>query len=112
MPFPLLLKEASEHFWDLTLYMQQYLFKLKNDKIEEPSVYLGAQISKMENSDGQECWVMSADTYCAAMVQNIELILQKKGLRLPSKCFTPLKSVYRPELDCTNELKADGVHWY
>ena len=87
-------------------------FKLKNDKIEEPSVYLGAQISKMENSDGQECWAMSADTYCAAMVQNVELILQKKGLRLPSKCFTPLKSGYRPELDCTNELKADGGHWY
>ena len=87
-------------------------FKLKDDKIEEPSVYLGAQISKMENSDGQECWAMSADTYCAAMVQNVELLLQKKGLRLPSKCFTPLKSGYRPELDCTNELKADGGHWY
>ena len=30
-------------------------FKLKEDKIEEPHMYLGAEFSKMTNVDGQEC---------------------------------------------------------
>jgi hypothetical protein len=78
----------------------------------EPDVYLGAEISKMDNEQGRECWAMSSDKYCAAMVKNVEDVLQKKGLRLPSKCTTPLQSGYKPELDCTGELKADGLQWY
>ena len=38
--------------------------------------------------------------------------LTKKGLRLPSKCPTPLSNGYRPEVDVTAELKADGVQYY
>jgi len=55
---------------------------------------------------------MSSDKYCNAMVKNIEDILKKKGLRLPSKCITSFRSGYKPELDCTGELKADGLQWY
>ena len=87
-------------------------FKLKGDKIEPPEMYLGATMSKMDNCDGDECWAMSSDAYCAALVKNVESVLQKKGLRLPGKCITPLKHGYRPELDCTNELKVDGMQWY
>jgi hypothetical protein len=87
-------------------------FKLKDDKMAEPDVYLGAEISKMDNEQGHECWAMSSDKYCAAMVKNVEDVLQKKGLRLPSKCTTPLQSGYKPELDCTGELKAEGLQWY
>jgi Reverse transcriptase (RNA-dependent DNA polymerase). len=43
-------------------------FKLKDDKMAEPDVYLGADISKMDNEQGHECWAMSSDKYCAAMV--------------------------------------------
>ena len=52
---------------------------------------------------------MSSDKYCATMVKNVEESLKKKGLRLPSKCVTPLKHGYKPELDFTSELKADGL---
>ena len=31
---------------------------------------------------------------------------------MPSKCDTPMKSAYRPELDDTAELKAEGVQYY
>ena len=75
-------------------------------------MYLGASLSKMSNIDGEECWTMSSDSYCAALVKNVESILEKKGLRLPSKCNTPLQFGYRPELDTTNELKADGTQFY
>ena len=89
-------------------------FKLKNDKMDEPEMYLGAELSKMDNEDGDTCWSMSSDKYCSAMVANVEETLSRKGLRLPSQrqCQTPLSSGYKPELDCTCELKADGVQRY
>ena len=37
---------------------------------------------------------------------------QNSGIRLPSKCITPLSSVYRLELDATLELKADELKCY
>ena len=55
---------------------------------------------------------MSLDTYCAAAVKNVEECLNKKGLRLPTKCVTTLQSGYKPELDATPELKADGMQYY
>jgi hypothetical protein len=39
----------------------------------------------------------------------VEDALAKKGLRLPTKCYTPLPVNYCPELDTSAELKADGV---
>ena len=90
----------------------QNRFKLKDDKIEEPDIYLGASLSKMLNETNKECWAMSADKYCAAAVNNVTEVLNKRGLRLPTKCLTPLSGGYRPELDTTPELKADGVQYY
>ena len=31
---------------------------------------------------------------------------------MPSKCFTPLPSNYRPELEVSAELKSHGVQYY
>ena len=80
--------------------------------MEEPDNYLGADMSQMDNEHGDLCWAMSSDKYCQALVKNVEERLEKKGLRLPSKCILPLSNGYKPELDCTAELKADGVQWY
>ena len=56
----------------------QLKFKLKEDKMETPEVYLGAGMTQMENIDGDLCWAMSSEKYCSAMVQNIEDVLAKK----------------------------------
>ena len=82
----------------------QRSFKLKDDKIEEPDTFLGAGLSKMTTANGTVCWSMSLETYCKAAVKNVEKKLSKDGKRLPSKCDTPMKSAYRPELDNTAEL--------
>ena len=66
----------------------QHDFKLKDDKVEEPTYYLGATISKIMNSNGVDCWAIDSDKYCEAAVKNIEAILLKKGLRFPDKCRT------------------------
>ena len=96
----------------IALKQIQSNFKFKDDKIEEPQTYLGGDLSKITNTDGIPCWSMSSDKYCTAMVKNIETVLKDKGLRLPSKCATPLSTGYKPELDSTGELKADGLQWY
>ena len=82
------------------------IFKLKDDKIAEPNIYLGAQMGRMD-IDGRQCWMMSAEKYILASVRNVEEMLEKKGLRLPTKCYTPLPTDYRPELDTSSELKSD-----
>jgi hypothetical protein len=94
-----------------TLRGLQSVFKLKDDKIAEPDIYLGAQLGKM-NVDGHDCWTMSAEKYVIAFVRNVEESLEKKGLRLPSKCYTPLPPDYRPELDTSNEIKSDGIQYF
>ena len=86
-------------------------FKLKGDKIEPPDMYLGAQLGTMQ-VDGNEGWFMSSEKYVKSAIQNIEETLQKTGQWLPSKCKTPLAYGYRPELDVSPELKADGLQRY
>jgi hypothetical protein len=84
-------------------------FKLKDDKMEPPDVYLGATIAKMTLADSKTCWTMSPEQYVKAAVSNVEEDLAKHGRRLPSKCVTPFLSNYAPWLEETPELKADGV---
>ena len=86
-------------------------FKLKGDKTEPPDMYFYTQLGTMQ-VDGNEGWIMSSEKYVKSVIQNIEEMLQKTGQRLPSKCKTPLAYGYRPELDVTPELKADGLHQY
>jgi hypothetical protein len=86
-------------------------FTLKDNKIEKPEMYLGAQLGQMEVC-GTICWTMSAEKYVNASVKNVEEALAKKGLRLPTKAYTPIPTDYHPENETSPELKADGVQYY
>jgi hypothetical protein len=89
----------------------QGTFKLKDDKIEVPTNYLGAQISQ-KAIDGVPVWTMTSEQYIKAAIANVETKLDKEGQRLPSRCPTPMKSGYRPEVDVSAELKIDGIRYY
>ena len=89
----------------------QVNFKLKDDKIEPPSDYLGAVLGQMD-IDGKTGWYLSSEKYVKSAVENIKQALQKGGQKLPSKCKTPLSSSYRPELDTSPELKESGLQRY
>jgi hypothetical protein len=82
---------------------------LKDDKIAEPGVYLGATIAKMSLDNGKMCWTMSPEQYLKAAVANVEEDLARHGKRLPSKGVTPFSCNYAPWLEETPELKADGI---
>lgn len=94
-----------------TLHDLTTVFKLKDNKIETPDMYLGAQLDKMMIGDA-ECWTMSAEKNVIVSVKNVEEVLAKRGLRLPSKCYTPLPSDYRPELETSPELERDSIQSY
>lgn len=61
-----------------TLQGLQKTFKLKDEKIEVPDMYLGAQLGQMD-VEGARCWTMSAEKYVSSSVQNVEESLAKKG---------------------------------
>ena len=90
----------------------QRTFKLKDDKIAEPEDYLGAKLAKMMMSDGSNFWSMSSEKYVKAAVANVEEKLAKSKKRFPSRCNIFLKPIYRPEMDDSCELKADGIQYY
>ena len=66
------------------------VFKLKGDKAEVPDMYLGSLMHKVETVYGTECWMMSADEYVKAPVENVKIKLAKSNCRLPSRCDTPM----------------------
>ena len=88
---------AISHDPTRTMKSIETKFKFKGNKVEKPDIYLGAALSQMDNVHGDLCWAMSSDKYCEALVKNVEDILQKKGLRLPSKCVSPLRHGNKPE---------------
>ena len=98
---------------DATKVLQgiQAVFKFKDDKIVRPEVYLGAQLDTM-TIDGFDGRTMSSQRYVKAAIDNVEEVLGRNNQRLLTKCGTPLKSGYRPELDTSQELKQDGLQRY
>ena len=62
-------------------------------------MYIGVDLSDMNNIDGKECWYMSSDKYCTSAVTNIENVFEKRGLRFPPNVFTPLRCGYCPDND-------------
>ena len=98
---------------DVTKVLQgiQAIFKFKDNKIVCPKVYLGAQLDNM-TVHGFDGWTMSSQKYIKAAIDTMEEVLAKTDQRLPTKCGTPLKSGYRPELDTSPELKQDGLQRY
>ena len=87
-------------------------FKLKDDKIEPPDVYLGDTLAKMKLESGKYCWTMLPEQYVKAAVTTVEENLSRSGNRLLSKCVTPLSGNYAPWLEDSAELMADGVQQY
>ena len=43
--------------------------KLKYDKVEEPTYYLGATVFKIRNEDGVKFWAMDSDKYTESAVK-------------------------------------------
>jgi hypothetical protein len=54
-----------------TLNALKTSFTLKDNKVEPPEMYLGAQLGKLD-VDGVSCWTMSAGKYVTTAVKNVK----------------------------------------
>ena len=52
-------------------------------------MYLCADLSKMNNVDGQECWTMSSDNCCTSEVTNVEYVFGKVWFKVAAKVCYP-----------------------
>jgi len=59
------------------------LYRLKDEVIDKPKCYLGANISECQLPNGLEAWSASAQDYIKNSVRNIEEVLAQDSL--PSK---------------------------
>ena len=66
----------------------------------------------VELVNGAKAWAFSSSQYVQAAVKNVETYLLSKGKKFPSKADTPIRTVYRPELDVTPELNASNASYY
>ena len=86
----------------------QEKFKFKNNKYDDPYMYLGASLNK-KKIDGRQMWTMSSQEYLSAAIKTIE---EQDRSALPSKAFTPLPKNYSPELDSSRELNQEDITYY
>ena len=89
----------------------QSKFKLKNDKVEPPSIYLGAKL-RIRYLNTYSCWTMSSYDYVQAAIKNVERKLLTRNKKLTPREPTPMSSGYRLELDTSNELDADDTPYF
>lgn len=90
-------------------------FTLKDGTIEEPYLYLGADIGKHQLPDGTMSWSMASSKYTAKAIATVELELgtERFGFKcLPKGKKTPISTEYRPEIDATEELNVEDQNYY
>ena len=66
------------HDAEATMKGIQGTFKLKEDKVEVPTNYLGAQITK-KVINGVSCWTMSSEQCIKVVIVNVETKLDKEA---------------------------------
>jgi hypothetical protein len=91
-------------------------YTLKPGSVEEPTIYLGAQICKfyIDGADNPEKprWAMSSEKYVKQAVADVETELEKVDQCIPTRVTTPVSQGYRPELDQSRELDAKRSQYY
>jgi hypothetical protein len=89
-------------------------FTLKDGTVEDPSMYLGADIEKftIASDPGKIRWAMFSTKYTGKAIEEVERELKVRGLKLPTRVITPVGNGYRPEADCTRELNQEEQNYY
>ena len=96
----------------LVLQRLNKYFKVKENSIHPPNIYLGGKLRPVTLPSGKICWGQSASKYVQEAVRNLEDWLKKQNYKLPSRCDTPMSTSYRPELDTSEQLDAEMTNYY
>jgi hypothetical protein len=90
-----------------------HYFKMKNDSVGDPDIYLGSKLRKVVLSNGVHAWMISPTKYIREAINNVERHLEREyGAKLPKRVSGPLPTNYRPDIDITPELNAEELSYY
>ena len=67
-------------------------FELKEESISPPKLYLGGHMQQVTLDSGSKAWLFSSSHYVQEAVANVEKHLMSKGLNLPARADTPLRT--------------------
>ena len=81
------------------------LYKLKPESAKEPDIYLGANMEKVQLSDGRVESAMGSRTYVKNAVKIVEALIAEDDpdAKVKSTARNPFPTGYKPDLDVTPE---------
>ena len=91
-----------------------YFFKMKDNSIGDPEMYLGAKIKKMVLPNGVEAWAMSPSKYVQNAIRTVEDFIDENlgGRKLAKRASSQFPPDYHPELDTTPELDPEFASFF
>ena len=89
-------------------------FLVKPSSIEEPTIYLGSDISKFRYPDEPDkvYWAMGSTKYVSEAVRNVSQWLEDRSMRLKQNCKTVIPSGFVPELDVSDYCTEEEHRYY
>ena len=99
-------KDLSKH-----MYTLHDNYTVKPSSIDEPKLYLGANVNKVFYLNGTYAWAMGSTSYAKVAIKNVRKVLVDQSLRFNKKLSDPLympmnpfsTQLYRSESDVSNE---------
>jgi hypothetical protein len=90
------------------------MYRIKDNSIEPPKTYLGAQVVqyRLLYDNTKIRWGMSSQHYINNAIRTVEGELAKTGRQLSNSVNTPITRGYWPELDMTPLLAPDQANYY
>jgi hypothetical protein len=75
-------------------------YELKPESVNEPDIYLGANMEKVQLPNGKTEWAMSPKNYIKNAIKVVETMLVEDDdeMKLKSTAKNPFPNGYRPEL--------------
>jgi hypothetical protein len=102
------------HCPEKTMEAISKIYRIKDNSIEIPKTYLGAQVIqyKLPDDRNKVRWGMSSQHYISNAIKTVETELSKAGKTLSPNVRTPISNGYRPELDVTPLLGPEKANYY
>ena len=91
----------------VTMEMVSSDFTIKPGSVEILKIYLGANIGRVEYSDGSYAWTMSSEGYVKKVVAKIKKQLEKDNMRFNKKLSNPSISKPQPFSSIKYHLELD-----
>ena len=86
-------------------------FKFKDQSVRPQRMYFGGHVWKDDLLNRATAWDLRLSQYFHAEVNNEDKYLKERGL-LPKRAETPIRNLYHPKINITEELGHVDATYY